>query len=395
MVKALGRLIVARFGQQFIQGLLQPGYQQGMFTAAQQLGARPRQMAEKRQEQQMLGGLVPGTPEYSEALAKLQMQRGQLTEAATTGAAAGLQRQAATQAAQETATKSRLIGAALKKARDDNSIENYSSEAARITSMTAEQLMEYLGPKDPVYTQLVQGARYLKDGKVVVGSETPEKTREPKYEYVKNKEGNKVATFKDGQYVETINIEGMDEKGEDLDARISSIPQIVTAISDIDNLLEKDDLPEGVWAQLTRYIGGTEALDTEAEYSQLKNLLGLEEIAMLKKLGGGSTGLGAVSNIELQSLQNKLAYLNTITSEELQREALTDIKRHFTVLKNLAAGTPFIESIPWDDQETNKMYRESGFTRAPNGIVVYRQPGSDAVRYYDPEKKKFMPYEGS
>ena len=46
--------------------------------------------------------------------------------------------------------------------------------------MTAEQLMEYLGPKDPVYTQLVQGARYLKDGKVIVGSETPEKTREPK-----------------------------------------------------------------------------------------------------------------------------------------------------------------------------------------------------------------------
>ena len=192
---------------------------------------------------------------------------------------------------------------------------------------------------------------------------------------LKTKKGNKVATFKDGKYVETVAIEDMDEKGEDLDARISSIPQIVTAISDIDNLLEKDDLPEGVWAQLTRYIGGTEALDTEAEYSQLKNLLGLEEIAMLKKLGGGSTGLGAVSNIELQSLQNKLAYLNTITSEELQREALTDIKRHFTVLKNLAAGTPFIESIPWNDQETNKMYRESGFTRAPNGIVIYRQTG--------------------
>jgi hypothetical protein len=148
---------VARFGQQFIQGLLQPAYQQGMFTAAQQLGARPRQMAEKRQEQQMLGGLVPGTPEYSEALAKLQMQRGQLTEAATTGAAAGAQRQAATQAAQETATKSRLIGAALKKARDDNSIENYSSEAARITSMTAEELQQYLTPKERDTTVISAG----------------------------------------------------------------------------------------------------------------------------------------------------------------------------------------------------------------------------------------------
>ncbi len=391
---------MAKFSQEFLRQMASPmgSVQGGLLSAVGSAATLPQQLKERQKAQAMqaeMAKYTPGSPEYNAALARQQVGKGMFTEAATTGATAAAQQQAATQAAQETATKSRLIGAALKKARDDNSIENYSSEAARITSMTAEQLMEYLGPKDPVYTQLVQGARYLKDGKVVVGSETPEKTREPKYEYVKNKEGNKVATFKDGQYVETINIEGMDEKGEDLDARISSIPQIVTAISDIDNLLEKDDLPEGVWAQLTRYIGGTEALDTEAEYSQLKNLLGLEEIAMLKKLGGGSTGLGAVSNIELQSLQNKLAYLNTITSEELQREALTDIKRHFTVLKNLAAGTPFIESIPWDDQETNKMYRESGFTRAPNGIVVYRQPGSDAVRYYDPEKKKFMPYEGS
>lgn len=386
---------MAKFSQQFIQGLLQPSYQQGLFTAAQQLGARPRQMAEKRQEQQMLGGLIPGSPEYNEALAKLQMQRGQLTEAATTGAAAGAQRQAATKAAEETAIKSRLMGAALKKAREDESIENYSSEAARITSMSAEELQQYLTPKEPVYTQLVQGARYLKDGQVVVEAETPSKTREPKYEYVKNKDGTKVATFKDGKYIETVSIGDMEEKGDNLDARLNSIPQIVTAISDIDNLLAKDDLPEGVWAQLTRYIGGTEALDTEAEYSQLKNLLGLEEIAMLKKLGGGSTGLGAVSNIELQSLQNKLAYLNTITSEELQREALRDIKRHFVVLKNLAADTPFIESIPWDDPETNRMYRESGFQKAPNGIVIYRQPGSDVVKYYDPEQKKFVPYEGS
>jgi len=138
---------VARFGQQFIQGLLQPSYQKGLFSAAQQLGARPRQIAEKRQEQQMLGGLVPGTPEYNEALARLQMQRGQVTEASATGATAMQQKQAATKAAEDTATKSRLMGAALKKARDNESIENYSAEAARITSMSAEELQQYLTPK--------------------------------------------------------------------------------------------------------------------------------------------------------------------------------------------------------------------------------------------------------
>ena len=43
---------MAKFGQQFIQGLLQPSYQQGLFTAAQQLGARPRLMAEQQQKQE-------------------------------------------------------------------------------------------------------------------------------------------------------------------------------------------------------------------------------------------------------------------------------------------------------------------------------------------------------
>ena len=43
---------MAKFGQQFIQGLLRPSYQQGLFTAAQQLGARPRLMAEQQQKQE-------------------------------------------------------------------------------------------------------------------------------------------------------------------------------------------------------------------------------------------------------------------------------------------------------------------------------------------------------
>jgi len=43
---------MAKFGQQFIQGLLQPTYGQGLFTASQQLGAMPRQIQQKKQEKQ-------------------------------------------------------------------------------------------------------------------------------------------------------------------------------------------------------------------------------------------------------------------------------------------------------------------------------------------------------
>jgi len=54
------------------------------------------------------------------------------------------------------------MGAALKKARDDESIENYSTEAARITSMSAEELQKYLTPKEPKDPiQLVTGARLV------------------------------------------------------------------------------------------------------------------------------------------------------------------------------------------------------------------------------------------
>ena len=145
---------MAKFGQQFIQGLLQPSYQQGLFTAAQQLGARPRQMAEKRQEQQMLGGLIPGSPEYNEALAKLQMQRGQLAEAATTGAAAIQAQQAADKAAKEKEKRGRLMGQALQKAaRSDDPANNQ----ARVRNMTAEQLMEYLTPKERDTTVISAG----------------------------------------------------------------------------------------------------------------------------------------------------------------------------------------------------------------------------------------------
>jgi len=388
---------MAKFGQQFIQGLLQPTYGQGLFTASQQLGAMPRQIQQKKQEQQMLGGLVPGSAEYNEALAKLQMQRGQLSEASTTGTAAQQQKAALKQTANKEAARQRLMGLGLKKAADAT---NPEIQQGRVREMTFEELQEYLKPEvKPDFTLPAGAVRFSGTGDEI--SKAPMKedkpaTPKPSFQYIKNKDQTMVTVFKDGENMGSHSIGNMEEKGEDLKAREAAIPQLVTAISDIDNILAKDDLSEGVWAQVTRIFGGTEAMDVESEYSQLKNLLGLEEIAMLKKLGGGSTGLGAVSNIELQSLQNKLAYLNTLTSEDLQREALQDIRRHFTVLKNLATGVPFIESIPWNDEKTKSMYAASGFTRDPNsGIVIYRQPGTNTVRYYDPSKKKFVPFKGN
>ena len=42
---------MAKFSQAFLQGLLQPSYQQGLFTAAQQAGQLPTQMRQMREEE--------------------------------------------------------------------------------------------------------------------------------------------------------------------------------------------------------------------------------------------------------------------------------------------------------------------------------------------------------
>ena len=68
---------MAKFSTQFLQGLLQPSYQQGLFTTAQQLGARPRKMA----QQQALSGMDPNTPEGLSQLAQFYQSQGDMQSA--------------------------------------------------------------------------------------------------------------------------------------------------------------------------------------------------------------------------------------------------------------------------------------------------------------------------
>lgn len=72
---------MASFSQQFLQGLLQPSYQEGLFTAAQQIGAAP---AKKRMQEQ----LASATPEQRFDIAIAQLTRaGELEKAARLTAA--------------------------------------------------------------------------------------------------------------------------------------------------------------------------------------------------------------------------------------------------------------------------------------------------------------------
>jgi len=75
---------MAKFGQQFLQGLLQPSYQKGMFTVGQQLGAIPAQRRKLEQAQamkQQLAGIDTNTPEGLTGLAKFYQSQGDMENA--------------------------------------------------------------------------------------------------------------------------------------------------------------------------------------------------------------------------------------------------------------------------------------------------------------------------
>jgi hypothetical protein len=53
---------MAKFSQTFLQGLLQPSYQQGLFTAAKQAGQLPGQLQQQKMQQQQMQALRNATP---------------------------------------------------------------------------------------------------------------------------------------------------------------------------------------------------------------------------------------------------------------------------------------------------------------------------------------------
>ena len=53
---------MAKFSQTFLQGLLQPSYQQGLFTAAKQAGQLPGQLQQQQMQQQQMQALRNATP---------------------------------------------------------------------------------------------------------------------------------------------------------------------------------------------------------------------------------------------------------------------------------------------------------------------------------------------
>ena len=75
---------MAKFSQTFLQGLLQPSYQEGLFTAARGIGQAPQMRAlqqQQQQEKQQLSQIDTSSPEGLLRLAQFYRQRGDAANA--------------------------------------------------------------------------------------------------------------------------------------------------------------------------------------------------------------------------------------------------------------------------------------------------------------------------
>ena len=107
----------------------------------------------------------------------------------------------------------------------------------------------------------------------------------------------------------------------------------------------------GILGQATRFIEGSDAGALESVYETMRGVFSLDSIAKLKEASPtGSTGLGAVSNIEFTALGASETNLKTGLSEKVQRE---------NIAKGVASYQNIIMSITLNDQVKAGILSES------------------------------------
>lgn len=155
----------------------------------------------------------------------------------------------------------------------------------------------------------------------------------------------------------------------------------------------------GLPARVLNRIGWSGAnTEVGAKVQTIRSNLGLASITKLKELSPtGSTGLGQVSNIELNSLQSAIADLNQSLTEEAFIRQLDVIEGHYIRLVNTlneeldeasilasAASPERKEALLADARKIRQLYIDAGLLRA-DGSDPATTPDKPNVKDYRPE----------
>ena len=190
--------------------------------------------------------------------------------------------------------------------------------------------------------------------------------------------------FRDGKLLETISTVPAGRPLEEQEMDNARISQIVRIKGDLTDLMDPKSkysgwTASGVTGQIFgNFWGGSTAYDRTGLIESVKASLSLEAIKELKHAGGGSTGLGAVSNLELRALQSEIALLNIGQSEDAQQDSLEKIFTHLDRVQQVASGVVPIDAIDWNSDE----YVAAGYAKDPDtGSIFYAPAGPQGTKY--------------
>ena len=388
---------MARFSQAFLQGLLQPTYQQGLFEAAKGLGQTPGIMRMQQQRKASQAEIQRLLQENISNPAKLRQLENQYRAQGNEEAATAFNNAAKQATAKETAGQQRGIqggltaitqaaarGVPLEQLQEGvRSVIAQGGTQADIMSAYKAGVDMKAGAQGKPVNVPAGGALVSTTGEVLY--ERPFKPEAPAagkgIKTVERKDGSvSVLDADDGSLISTLPPPG---KGEgDQEASLNLIAQTTQFIGEIDKLMDPGFTETGFIGGVTAAVPGFPAYDREKELLSIRARLGFDQINEMKRLaaesGASGTGLGQISNIEFMSLQSTIDAIYTGMSGEAQNKALTNIKKHLLNVQKLASGVAPADAIEWERPE----YKAVGYHKDPEtGTVFYAPDGRNGTIY--------------
>lgn len=242
-------------------------------------------------------------------------------------------------------------------------------------------------------TNIVSAGASLVDdeGNVLfTGAFKPSEPKAPNYKVTNaTKLDPNIRVFRNGVQTEVIPV-STGESESDAAGRLAGVSKLVGIKQTISTLLGDEYQASGISGAIAaKWIPGTDARDRDRLIQSLRSNLGLEAIADLKALSStGSTGLGQVSNIELNALQSAIASLDVSMSAPAQEEALDKIFVHIDRAQQALAGVPPRDTIEWN----SPTYKAAGFSKNTKlGEIFYAPTGPDGQIYRMNTAGMFVP----
>ena len=409
---------MARFSNQFLQGLGNPSYSEGLFDIGKNISGTPMLMKQEkdRKEQQaqvmqVLQNNSDNAPllnaqsqkyqaQGNEELAKVFSEAAQqaVTRSTRRGEIADKSRERADVRAEAVGKKVDAQGAELQRYALEQNATNVAKRMINdpnqleatlvgLRGASDEQLRTFLKeaskPKERK-TQLMSPGSQLVDtatGEVI--TEAPFKPTEPKGRNVKSQkmDDGSLVMFdgNTGDVIQTLK----PDTPENQEGQVQLIDKLVFQENRAQGLIDSaSGWDTGLVGGVLSNVYGRDAYDRDAEIVSLKANLGFDQINAMKeeaaKYGASGTGLGQISNIEFLSLQSTVDTLKVGMSAEAQAKALNNIKNHLINIRKVASGAPPRDTVEWN----SPTYKARGYAQDPTtGQVFYAPAGAQGSRY--------------